>query len=793
MSLRGWFSGLCGLVVAGGALTGCPGPDGDCVSAERQFQDEVFEPILKNRCITCHNDSGPAASTRLIIDENDMDRTRRGVLQVALITLDGAPLLTQKPSGAVSHGGGTVHPPGTPEIAALAAFAEKLRNPDSCDPVPFAEIACRTPETLPARVQVLTRDEMDTTLSVVFGIDDTPAQRLLPAEPVVNGYNNSADVVRMQPLRVEQVHALAADIAPEIALDVRQRDCFSQGGDERECTRAWLEEILPTAYRLVPSSEDIDPLLALYDGEIDRAGTPLEALTVAVRGLLVSPYFLYRRELGASGRLGAFETAENLAYVVTAGPPDEALLAAAVDGSIMDGDVRREHALRLFGTELGRRQFERFIYQWLDVRKIAQTEKSSVEYPKFGSATRTAMDQSLRLYVRHILDNEGTLQALLSSPATFWNSHLADVLGAESGGGGGGGGAVTIRLEEEDMAEEPNDLGYATGGNAGGSWIVWANGGVQAPFVVDDGGSYQVRVDVAADWAFDVGADFDVLVDDALLGSDHTDEYQAYETFTYNATLDAGSHMVTVRFTNDVYDEDTGADRNLYVDFVEITGPDGASPGDPGDPGESFGPELTLTEQAGRPGILTRAAVLAAHSTPDGSSPIRRGVLIRERVLCQGLPPPSSNVEMILPDFDEEVVTTRDRTEAHLNAPSCASCHALIDGLGYAFEGFDGVGAIRTEQGGATIDPSGSILSTLSTDGDFEDVHGFIGLLKDSDEVERCFAKNYRMYSLGAADDFNQSCVDGAVLDAFASSGGRFEDLLGALVASPRFVARSNP
>ncbi|MGE0790930.1 MAG: DUF1592 domain-containing protein, partial [Sandaracinaceae bacterium] len=95
-----------------------------------------------------------------------------------------------------------------------------------------------------------------------------------------------------------------------------------------------------------------------------------------------------------------------------------------------------------------------------------------------------------------------------------------------------------------------------------------------------------------------------------------------------------------------------------------------------------------------RAGLLTQPSFLTAHSHVSQSSPILRGRAIRERFFCQPLRDPPPNVNATEPDPDP-TLTTRERFAAHRDNPACASCHMMIDDLGFALERYDAVGAYR--------------------------------------------------------------------------------------------------
>ncbi len=104
----------------------------------------------------------------------------------------------------------------------------------------------------------------------------------------------------------------------------------------------------------------------------------------------------------------------------------------------------------------------------------------------------------------------------------------------------------------------------------------------------------------------------------------------------------------------------------------------------------------TLPAESGRAGILGQATFLTLTSKPADTSPTERGLFIREHFLCQQVPPPPPGVNATLPTVtDEKPQTTRERLSIHLSNPACASCHSLVDPVGFGFEKFDAIGKHR--------------------------------------------------------------------------------------------------
>jgi hypothetical protein len=188
-----------------------------------------------------------------------------------------------------------------------------------------------------------------------------------------------------------------------------------------------------------------------------------------------------------------------------------------------------------------------------------------------------------------------------------------------------------------------------------------------------------------------------------------------------------------------------------------------------------------------RAGILTQAAFLATHGH-EGSAPIFRGVAVREQLLCAALPPPPPGADNNLPP-SSATQTTRQRMEKHRANPECASCHSLMDVLGYGFEAYDEVGRFRTTENGFPINDAGELIGT-DVDGPFRGALELGRRLVQSKQVQRCLATHWFRYALARLETDLDRCALDAVLARFQAADLRIPDLLLAVIESDAFRVR---
>ena len=203
-----------------------------------------------------------------------------------------------------------------------------------------------------------------------------------------------------------------------------------------------------------------------------------------------------------------------------------------------------------------------------------------------------------------------------------------------------------------------------------------------------------------------------------------------------------------------------------------------------------------------RRGVLTLGGVLLSHSRSNDSSPIHRGKLVRERLLCQTLPPPPAGLLLQPPGLDPSK-TARERYSEHSENAYCGSCHKLMDPIGFAFEHFDGVGRYRIDENGLPIDANGSVVRNdtqsypaTDADGDFQGLEGLVSKLDASDAVRRCYALEWFRFAYGEGKTDRDgaaypSCQAKRFQDVVSQTPGSLSDIVTALTQSDWFTTRS--
>lgn len=193
-----------------------------------------------------------------------------------------------------------------------------------------------------------------------------------------------------------------------------------------------------------------------------------------------------------------------------------------------------------------------------------------------------------------------------------------------------------------------------------------------------------------------------------------------------------------------------------------------------------------------RSGLLTQPGLMAMLAHPDQSSPIARGVFVRERILCNPVPPPPPSVDNSPPDPDPSL-TTRERFAVHTEKAECATCHRMIDPIGFGFEEFDQLGRYRAEENGAPVDASGALVSIRGDEtltGEFVGAAEMAERIADSRLAAECLVKSWHQFAMGRGTDKADDCTIQSITQSVLAEGGSLEELLVALAKSQTFRSR---
>ena len=259
----------------------------------------------------------------------------------------------------------------------------------------------------------------------------------------------------------------------------------------------------------------------------------------------------------------------------------------------------------------------------------------------------------------------------------------------------------------------------------------------------------------------------------------------------YDESLLNAFEEEVIRFVASTLTEDRSVHDLLDADYTFVNERLARHYGLPGIYGNRFR-RVTFPDTDQRGGLLAAGALLATTSYPDRTSPVLRGKWLVDNIFGLPVPAPPAGVNTDLEETPGEVpATIRERLARHRQSPTCASCHAVIDPLGFALENFDVIGGWRdVDEQGRPIDSVGTTTGGVELDG----LAGLRALLLDDPEqFPRTLTEKLLAYALGRRlEYFDRPAVRQIVRDA-AASEYRWSAIIAGIVRSPQFTMRAAP
>ena len=221
------------------------------------------------------------------------------------------------------------------------------------------------------------------------------------------------------------------DLTPqerEPALEtVRSADPGSDG-------RRLLAAFVPRAFRRDVSPEELSPYLDLISKRLKAGDCFEDAMRRAYVAIMTSPEFLFLPGDAAAERTlfpasSEFILASRLSYWLWVGPPDEALLAAARDGSLRRPEVLQAQIERMLADKRSERFVADFTRQWLELGRLDETTPDPLLYPEYRFILNEGVAAETPAFIRELVAKNLPAKALLNPGFAMLTQRLAEHYG----------------------------------------------------------------------------------------------------------------------------------------------------------------------------------------------------------------------------------------------------------------------------------------------------------------------------------------------------------------------------
>ncbi|QGJ70956.1 Hypothetical protein PBC10988_26590 [Planctomycetales bacterium 10988] len=216
-------------------------------------------------------------------------------------------------------------------------------------------------------------------------------------------------------------------------------ECYRpEGRNPREAAKAGLTEFAKRAFRRPVTEAEVAPYLLLFERGQQRGDTFEESMKLATLGILVSPNFLYRVELGPRQeeyQLDPYQLASRLSYFLWMSMPDEELFELADSGTLQNPEVLTAQVHRMLHDPKVRAMTETFTGQWLGTSPLGESVfPDGGVFPEFSPELAEDMKAETTLCFEALLQENRSLLDLIDNRETFVNARLAAHYGLEEYG-----------------------------------------------------------------------------------------------------------------------------------------------------------------------------------------------------------------------------------------------------------------------------------------------------------------------------------------------------------------------
>ncbi len=282
----------------------------------------------------------------------------------------------------------------------------------------------------------LTASQWEASVRDLLGLSATPglSQGFAPDPPNGTFSNNERALFVSSDLRLDYQRA-AETLADQIAGDAQALARVTGGVSD---SATFIRTFGRRAFRRPLTAAEEQRYQTVFDSGVTLVASGnafADGVHMIVEGMLQSPNFLYRMELGTDGApLGGYEMASKLSFLLRDTIPDDALLDAAAAGELDTTAGVLARATAMLAEPAGQATLGRYHAELLGLDRYAQIEKNRTAFPNYTQALNADFQLADQMFFDRIFAAGQGVRELLTSPLAFVNAATAPLYGVTASG-----------------------------------------------------------------------------------------------------------------------------------------------------------------------------------------------------------------------------------------------------------------------------------------------------------------------------------------------------------------------
>ncbi len=309
----------------------------------------------------------------------------------------------------------------------VAAFEPALQNKIFINLLEEVNNGTCTEEKSKPETRLLSSNEYILATKFIFdiSIDEQVLKSSLPAQTVIMGYEHLRQFNILSPEKLETYGNVNKTIV-ESFISRSGQNVINCGSDAKICVKRWLKEKLPIIWRMEIDEETIDRELAFFTS----AGGNIEAFSELNERLLLSPYFLYRRNFGLSGQLSSWEVASTLSDVLWAGQLTDELVQLANNKQLSNETQIRQQAIKMIADDRFYEGLDNFVRAWMTTKVIDSKNFAGNSEFMLNEQLKNDLTREASAYLYYLIrTQQDNMNGIFGSNFTIGSSAEAQLFG----------------------------------------------------------------------------------------------------------------------------------------------------------------------------------------------------------------------------------------------------------------------------------------------------------------------------------------------------------------------------